>query len=249
MSDQLNNQIFNKIKELGIDFLDNSNLLENTVKELYVSKLIERIEVNDEKYELFLKDFLNKNGLNNKKIFSEFLTKNNFNTTIFQNKLRRTFKIQKFFLKEYKTLAKDFFLDNKSSYDKVTYSLIRTDNFQIAKELYLQIEANEQNIYDLSEKYSKGDEKFSKGIIGPIPLNQSHKKIIQLINNSKEGELFEPLKIDNYWVILRLEKIYKVNFSNQIEVDICRNLFEKKVLGEVFTIIKMIREFSEGEEK
>ena len=97
MSDQFNNEILNKIKELGIDFLDNSNLLENTVKELYISKLIEKIDVNDKKYELFLKDFLKKNGLNNEKIFSEFLIRNNFNATIFQNKLRRTFKIQKFF--------------------------------------------------------------------------------------------------------------------------------------------------------
>ena len=246
MSVQLNNQILNKIKELGINFLENSNLLENTVKELYISKLIEKIDINDNKYELFLKDFLKKNGLNNEKLFNEFLIKNNFNAKIFQSKIRRTFKIQKFFLKEYKTLAKDFFLDNKSLYDKVTYSLIRTDNFQLAKELYLQIEANEQNIYDLSEKYSQGNEKFSKGIIGPIPINQSHKKIIDRINKSKEGELYEPLKIDNYWVILKLEKIYNVNFSNQIEVDICRNLFEKKVSRESFTIIKLIREFSES---
>ena len=32
---------------------------------------------------------------------------------------------------------------------------------------------------DLSEKFSLGDEKFSKGIVGPIPLNQSHKLICQ----------------------------------------------------------------------
>ena len=60
-------------------------------------------------------------------------------------------------------------MKNKSSYFKVTYSLIRTADFQLAKELYLQIEAKEENIYDLAAKYSQGEEKFSKGLIGPIP--------------------------------------------------------------------------------
>ena len=249
MSDQLNNQILNKIKDIGIDFLENSNLLENTIKELYISKLIENIKFDDKTFELFLKDFLNKNGLNDKKIFSEFLKQNNLTEIIFLKKIRRTLKIQNLFLNEYKTLAKDFFLDNKSHYDKVTYALIRTDNYQLSKELYLQIEANEANIYDLSEKYSQGNEKLSKGIIGPIPFNQSHKIINQKINHSKEGELLEPFKIDNWWIILKLEKICKVKFSNQIEIDICRSLFEKKVLKNSSIIMNKIRNFSESERK
>ena len=249
MSDQLNNQIFYKIKDIGIEFFENSNLLENTVKELYISKLIENIIVDDKKFDLFLEDFLMKNGLNNKKLFSEFLIKNNFTEMIFKNKIKRSFKIQTFFLNKYRNLAKEFFLNNKDSYDNVTYALLRTNDFQLAKELYLQIEGNESNIYELSEKYSKGDEKFSKGIIGPIPLNQSHKKIVQKINNSKEGELFEPFKIDNWWIVLKLEKIRRVSYSKSIEVKICRDLFEKKVLKKSLFIIKMIRNFSESEQK
>ena len=138
-------------------------------------------------------------------------------------------------------------MKNKSSYGKVTYSLIRTSNFQLAKELYLQIEAQEENIYDLAERYSQGEEKFSKGLIGPIPLNQSHNKIIQKINSSKEGELHEPFQIDNWWIILKLEKIFNVDYSDQIEINICRDLFEKSVLKTSMTIIKRLRTLTESD--
>ena len=249
MDDQFYNEIFNKIKYLGIDFLENTNLLENTIKELYISKLIENIKVDDKKFEIFLKDFLKKNGLKDEKCMTDFLLKNNFSEKIFQTKIKRSFKIQTFFLNEFKELAKDVFLNNKSSYDKVTYALIRTNNFKLAKELYLQIEAKEENIYNLSEKYSQGEEKFSKGIIGPIPLNQSHKIIRQKINSLKGEELFEPFKVDNWWVILKLEKVFIANYSNSIEIKICRDLFEKKVLKTSMSIIKEVRNLSVSERK
>ena len=56
MSEELNNQILYKIKEIGIDLLENSNLLENTIKELYVSQLIENIKIDDKEFELFFKN-------------------------------------------------------------------------------------------------------------------------------------------------------------------------------------------------
>ena len=43
-------QIHDKIKNIGIDTLEKSNLLENIVKELLISQLIENIQINEEEY-------------------------------------------------------------------------------------------------------------------------------------------------------------------------------------------------------
>ena len=240
-------QIHDKIKNIGIDTLEKSNLLENTVKELLISQLIENIQMDEEESNEIMDNFIENKGLKNENKFEEFLVQNNLSKNILHSKLIRSSKINKFFLKKFKSAAKEFFIKNKSSYDKVTYALIRNSNSQLAKELYLQIEAKEANIYDLAAKYSEGDEKFSKGIVGPVPISQSHEIIRQKIINSKEGELLEPFKIESWWIVLKLEKIFQTAFSDQIEFNICRDLFEKSVLKTSMLIIKQIRFGSKGE--
>ena len=240
-------QIHNKIKNIGIDTLEKSELLENIVKELLISQIIENIQMDEEESNEILDNFIQKNGLKNEKKFEEFLIQKNLSKNLLHSKLIRSSKINKFFLKKFKSAAKQFFIQNKDSYNKVTYSLIRNSNPQLAKELYFQIDAKEANIYDLAAKYSEGDEKFSMGIVGPVPISQSHEIIRQKIINSKEGELLEPFKIDSWWIVLKLEKIFQTAFSDQIAFNICRDLFEKSVLKTSMLIIKQIRFGSKGE--
>ena len=240
-------EIFNQVETRGIDFFENSNLLEKTVKELVTDKLIENISIDKKQEEDIYKKFLKENGLDQEEKFRDFLIKNNFPKKIFFKRLIRSFKIQTYYINEFKTRAKEYFSKNKNFFDKVTYSLIRTSNHQLAKELYLQIEGGEKNIYDLSEKFSLGDEKFSKGIVGPIPLNQSHKLICQKLNSSKEGELLEPFQINNWWIILKIEKFVKIKFTSEIERSICNDLFEKRILKTSMVIIKEMRSIPECE--
>ena len=247
MIDKNYKEIRHTIENIGLEFLERANLLEITVKELIISDLIANISLNEEQIREVFEDFIKKNELEENSKLNIFLDRNNFSKEILKAKLIRSLKIQNYFLNKFKSIAKEFFIKNKSSYGKVTYSLIRTSNFQLAKELYLQIEAKEENIYDLAERYSQGEEKFSKGLIGPIPLNQSHKEIIQKINSSKEGELHEPFQIDNWWIILKLEKIFNVDYSDQIEINICRDLFEKSVLKTSMIIIKRLRSLPESD--
>ena len=240
-------QIQDKIKNIGIDTLEKSNLLENIVKELLISQLIENIQMDEEESNEILDNFIEKNGLKNENKFEEFLVHNNLSKSILHSKLIRSSKINKYYLKKFKSAAKQFFIQNKDSYNKVTYSLIRNSNAQLVKELYFQIDGKEANIYDLAAKYSEGDEKFSKGVVGPVPISQSHELIRQKIKNSIEGELFEPFKIENWWIVLKLEKIFQTAFSDQIELNICRDLFEKSVLKTSMLIIKQIRFGSNSE--
>ena len=233
--------IINKLNTMGIELLDNSNLLENTIKELYISQLISDIKIDQKKFKLFYKNFSNTNKIKNETQLTQFLNANSFNKEIFEKKLKRSFKIQEYFLDKFRSKAKEFFLENKNIFDKVTYSLIRTKDFKFSKEIYLQIEANEKTIYDLAEKYSLGDERFTKGVIGPIPLNQSHEIIKEKINNLKIQEISEPFKVDNWWIILKLEKIIRTNFSPQIESKICRDFFEQNVLRTSKSIINQVR--------
>ena len=249
MSEEVLEDVRNKIKDIGVNFLENANLLENTAKELIINKLIDKITIGEKQFDEFFREYLKKHQINEEKQFISFLDKNNFSKKTLRRKLLRSIKIQKLCINEFKKQAKDYFLQNKNIFDKVSYTLIRTSNLQLAKELYLQIEGGEENIHDLAEKYSEGDEKLTRGIVGPIPLNQGHYLIRQKIGNSKEGELIEPFQIENWWIILKIEKLIKINYSNQIETSICRDLFEARILKTSKLIIKELRTISECEQK
>ena len=239
----------NKLNHIGVDFLENTNILETTTKELVINKLIDEVPIDKEHFDVFCLEFLKKNEIEEEKKFKNFLTKNSFSKRSFQKKLLRSYKIQKFYISEFKNKAKDYFNKNKAYFDKVSYTLIRTSNLHLAKELYLQIEAGEEDIHDIAEKYSQGDEKFTRGIVGPIPINQGHILIRKKIRTSKEGELIEPFQIDNWWIILRLEKLIITKYTNQLEASICRDLFEERIMKTSELIIKELRTISESEYK
>ena len=76
-------QIHNKIKNIGIDSLESSNLLENVVKELLISELIENIQMDDEVSNEILENFIEKKGLKNENKFEEFLLQNNLSKIFF----------------------------------------------------------------------------------------------------------------------------------------------------------------------
>ena len=247
MSEEVLEDVRNKLKDIGVNFLENANLLENTTKELITNKLIDKITIGEKQFDKFFREFLKKNQINEEEQFINFLDKNSFSKKTLRRKLLRSIKIQKLYINEFKKQAKDYFLQNKKIFDKVSYTIIRTSNLQLAKELYLQIEGGEENIHDLAEKYSEGDEKFTRGIVGPIPLNQGHYLIRQKISESKEGELIEPFQIESWWIILKLEKFFKIKYNKELEISICRDLFEERIMKTSELIIKELRKISDCE--
>ena len=101
-------QIHNKIKNIGIDTLEKSNLLENIVKELLISQLIENIQINEEESNDIINNFIEKNGLKNENKFEKFLIKNNLSKSILHSKLIGQAKLINFLknlnrLKEFST--------------------------------------------------------------------------------------------------------------------------------------------------
>ena len=236
-----NKKLIDKIKKFGIDDLEELNILEIFVKEIIIDQVISEISFSNEQISYFLKDFKIKNSIRDINAFEKFLFTNNISKELFTKKLLRSKKIDKFLRENFKSKAKDLFLKNKNIFDKVTYSIIRLTNFQLAKELYLQIEGGEKNINDLAAIYSQGLEKNSKGIIGPVSINQGHPLLKEKILSCVEGDLTEPFKIDRFWVILKLENLKKVEYNSDLETKICIDFFEKFISENSNIIIKELR--------
>ena len=236
-----NKKIIEKLNHFDINFLEQINLLELFVKEMLIDQVIKDISFSNEQISDFLKVFIKNQNIKSQNEFDNFLNKRNITYKLFLIKFIRSKKIEKFFIQNFKLKSRNYFLENKNSFNKVTYTLIRLKDYQLSKELYFQIEGGEENINQLATKYSIGDEKNSKGIIGPVPINQGHPLLVQKILSCNEGDLLEPFNIEGTWIILKLERYINATYNEILEFKICNEFFEKYVLEKSHLIIKEIR--------
>ena len=109
------------------------------------------------------------------------------------------------------------FLRRKAEFDRVSYSMLRLRDAELAAELYQQIKEGEALFSDLASTFSEGPEKHSGGLLGPVPLSQPHPALAKLLQVSKPGQLWPPKRHEGWLVIVRLEKLLPASLDAALQ--------------------------------
>ena len=125
--------------------------------------------------------------------------------------------------------AEIYFKENRYKFNKYIYSLIRNNDRNIIQELYYQVESGESSINELAKKYSIGNEKLKKGIIGPVKESDIHPKILEQLKSSDMDFISEPFQIADTWYIIQKESFIEADFDKQIKNEICAFLLEEDI--------------------
>ena len=96
----------------------------------------------------------------------------------------------------------------------------------LAKELYLQIESGEANFADLAGRHAEGPERNTNGIVGPVPLTQAHPILVDKLRVAKPGDLLEPFKVSDWWLVVRLERYSPATFTDEVSDAMCKEMFD-----------------------
>jgi len=112
--------------------------------------------------------------------------------------------------------AESRFLARKTHLDQMVYSLLRTEDAGLARELFLQVREGEQSFSELAAAYAEGPERATRGIIGPVPLSQGHPLLVDRLRSAEPGALLEPFQIENWWVLVRLETYVPASFGPDV---------------------------------
>jgi parvulin-like peptidyl-prolyl isomerase len=145
----------------------------------------------------------------------------------------RELKIEKFKQATWGTKLESYFLQCKPQLDKVIYSLIRTFDAEVAQELYFRIKAGEQTFAECASVYSQGQEAQTQGMLGPVPMSQPHPAIAQKLTISQPGQLWPPMKLDEWFVIVRLEKLIPAQLDDAMRSTLLNHLFETWLAEEI----------------
>lgn len=111
--------------------------------------------------------------------------------------------------------AESRFIASKQSLDQVVYSLLRTTDAGLARELYLQVLEGEANFADLAAMHTEGPERSTRGIVGPVPLSQGHPQLVDRLRTAEPGVLLEPFQIEAWWLLVRVENVMPATYGSE----------------------------------
>jgi len=142
-------------------------------------------------------------------------------------------KISKFKREKWGSYLKSYFLKCKDGLDRVVYSLLRTQDMNVARELYFRIQAEEATFAEVASQYSQGAEAQTGGLVGPVELSRTIGPLAEILNKSQEGQLWQPMQLGEWAVILRLEQRISAKLDAAMEQRLLDELFDSWLQAEV----------------
>lgn len=248
-------EIWLKFKDLKISekqipiLLDRFNLLPNLIRSIIENKSIEDINPSDKEQLNFQFNFLSNTGIKDKIGLENWLSNNGLDEKRLSIILYDQLKIQKFKEEKFSSSIESSFLNQKSSLDKVLYSLIRVKSKSEADELFLKLEEEEASFANLASNYSQGVEKDFNGVIGPMEIGKLNPDLAERLRISKEGQLWPPFETNDWWIILRHEKSIPAKLDTNMRNSLLSNLYEQWMQSQLIPILKDIREKNNKLEK
>jgi parvulin-like peptidyl-prolyl isomerase len=184
-----------------------------------------------------MQQFCQQNGVTDQEGLDALLNNQGISADDLRWQVELPLRIQSHCKEHFRHKAEARFLERKTQLDRVVYSLLRVQDGFLARELYLRIAAHEANFADLAGHYAEGPEKGTKGIVGPVPLTQAHPVLAEKLRTSSPGELLEPFRISDWWLVVRLESYTPASFDDAMAAHMANELFEQWVNEE--TALKM----------
>ena len=230
-----------KIKISGIEIMSNQlpALLEDLdLFPLLTRRLIERLNCSnirpteEEQYQN-LQLFLASEKIYSESDLNKWLEINNISEKDLSLKLYKLLQIEKFKVNKFESKVEPIFMSRKDNLDKVMYSLFRTKDKAKAVEIHLRIEEEEDTFADLASEFSEGIERQINGLIGPIEIGRINVQIAERLKISKKGQLWEPFQVDDWWVLLRLEKLLPAKLDERTKKGIIQSLYDEWINSKV----------------
>jgi parvulin-like peptidyl-prolyl isomerase len=212
--------------DLG-EMLITYQMLPGLVREVAIDQGIANITCGEAETTQAIQEFYGRLQLKTREQLEEWLGTQGLTRIQLDKIAIRHHKIEKFKQETWGPKVESYFLTRKSQLDKVIYSLIRTKDIGMAQELYFRLLEGEQTFEDLARRYSEGAEAQTGGLIGPVEISVPHPVIGQLLATNSPGHICPPIKLDQWFVIVRPDKYIPCQLDEAMR---------QKLVGEMFQL-------------
>ena len=216
------------------------NLLKPLLKAEILSKTVETIDLSTEQRDQIWNNFKSTNQLENTESLETYLKNNGLKENDLHWQLELPTRVNLYSQEHFQHKAEARFLARKEQLDQVVYSLLRIQDGYLARELYLRISGGEANFADLAADYSQGPEAKTKGIVGPVPMTQAHPAVSERLRTSQPGQLFQPFRVNQWWLVVRLERYEAAQFDDHTRQRMAQELFQEWLNQELLGNIRKL---------
>jgi parvulin-like peptidyl-prolyl isomerase len=207
----------------SLPLLANYQLIPQLLCESIIDRAIAAIDYTPEEIESACEQFYQRWNLTTKEQQQMWRSHCGLNQTQFEAMVTRSRRIEKFKQITWGHKLESYFLQRKQAFDRVIYSLLRTQDQDLAQELFFRISEGEQSFAALAQQYSQGSETETGGLIGPVELGTLHTKLAELLYTSQIGDT-KPFRLGEWCMIVRLEK----QIPAQLDDQMCDRLLQEK---------------------
>ncbi len=223
-----------------LDLLRRSDLLHNLVRRQLMETATATLTPPQELMQQALTNHCRQEQLKDEAALNSWLEERWLSREELLHQLSLPLKLTKFALDSFGMQAEARFLQRKEALDQVTYSLLRVKDSGMAHELYLQLEAGEADFESLATDHSEGPEKQSSGKVGPGSLMRAHPQLRQRLRTATPGLVMEPLLIEQWWVVTRLEERHEATFDAAMRQRMATELLQNWLQIETKSVMKFL---------
>ncbi len=224
-----------------ISKLNQTNFLRPFLEYLIIEELTKDLEVPQDILEKSFNNFCITNGLDNKAKVNNFLQKNYLTYQELINQISYPLKKNAYMLSEYGHLAENLYLKRKDDLDKIIFSQICVKDRNFAYDIYLKLESRESSFGEIKNIFKKNKELIIHEKVGPINTSSLEPEMKEFLVQQTEDELQEPILIDDFWVILRLDKKIDTVFDDQMKLLMVTELFEDWIQNQIQDMVNKLQ--------
>lgn len=210
-----------------VGLLQKYGLLTQLQQELIIDAELESIECTPEETFSAYKAFYHHQQINSDEDRARWLAHNNFELSQLEELVMRTIKLDRFKKLTFNRKVDTYFLQRKSQLDRAIYRLLRVRDFHLGQELFFRIQDGEATFAELSQQHSEAQEAPNGGLVGPQELSMPHPTLAQKIRSLKEGQLADPVQLNEWFVIIQLEKHLPAQLDDSMRARLIDELFNQ----------------------
>lgn len=235
LAGQIRREFLNVVIQVGketiraseiISRLTRYQLLPQFLSEVVIDQAIASVPCTPDERKQALRGFFQQNGIKSDEDCQAWCQRNGFTFSQLQALAVRPLKIHKFQQARWGQHLESYFLQRKEDLDQVTYSLIRVKSAGLAQELYFRIDEGEADFATVARQYSQGPEAQTGGLVGPMSLKMPHPLIAQKLKTAQPQQIFPPIKIEDWFIIVRLEQFVPAQLNNGMKQQLMNELFQ-----------------------
>jgi parvulin-like peptidyl-prolyl isomerase len=208
-------------------------LLPQLIKELVIDGAIAHIPLSDAESQSAIESFCQSQQITSPETQQAWLTHFRMTPAQLEQQAIRLLKLEHFKQQQWGSKVEPLFLAQKQQFDQITYSLLRTDRAEVAQELFFRLQDEEQTFAELVTEYSQGPEAQTGGLIGPIEVARLHPTLAQLLTQRRPGQLCPPIKIEQWYVIARLEQYLPAALTPELRQKLIDHQFQEWMRAQV----------------